>query len=112
MADTTTTTVTVDDGTDFAAGQTVLIDSEQMLITTISGNDLSVARGLNGTTAATHTDDAAVSILRWPAPLERATVINTARIWTRAPAFEPFYVDAGLDTDVRTLLDAYRLAAV
>ena len=112
VADTTTTTVTVDDGTDFAAGQTVLIDSEQMLITTISGNDLSVARGLNGTTAATHTDDAAVSILRWPAPLERATVINTARIWTRAPAFEPFYVDAGLDTDVRTLLDAYRLAAV
>ena len=112
VADTTTTTVTVDNGTDFAAGQTALVDSEQMLVTAIAGNALTVARGLNGTTAATHADDAAVSILRWPAPVERATLINTARIWSRAPAFEPFYVDADLDTDVRTLLDAYRLAAV
>ena len=53
-----------------------------------------------------------MSILRWPAPVERATLINTARIWTRAPAFEPFYVDVDLDTDVRSLLDAYRRAPV
>ena len=112
VADTTTTAVTVDDGTDVAVGQTVLIDSEQMLVTAISGNSLTVARGLNGTTAATHTDNTAVSILRWPAPVERATLINTSRIWTRAPAFEPFYVDVDLDTDVRTMLDAYRLAAL
>ena len=112
VADTTTTTVTVDDGTDFAIGQTVLVDSEQMLVTAISGNTLTVTRGLNGTTAATHADDTTVSILRWPAPVERAALINTARIWTRTPAFEPFYVDADLDTDVRTLLDAYRLAAL
>ena len=112
VADTTTTAVTVDDGTDVAVGQTVLIDSEQMLVKAISGNSLTVARGLNGTTAATHTDNTAVSILRWPAPVERATLINTSRIWTRAPAFEPFYVDVDLDTDVRTMLDAYRLPAL
>ena len=112
VADATTTTVTVDDGTDFAVGQTVLVDSEQMLVTAISGNNLTVARGLNGTTAATHADNTTVTILRWPAPVERATLINTARIWTRAPAFEPFYVDVDLDTDVRTMLDAYRLAAL
>ena len=112
VGDPTTTTVTVDAGTDFAVGQTVLVDSEQLLVTAISGNSLTVTRGLNGTTAATHTDNSTVSILRWPAPVERATLINTARIWTRAPAFEPFYVDVDLDTDVRTMLDAYRLAAV
>ena len=70
------------------------------------------AGGLNGTTAATHADNTTVAILRWPAPVERATLINTARILTRAPAFEPFYVDVDLDTDVRTFLDAYRLAAL
>ena len=83
-----------------------------MLVTAISGNNLTVTRGLNGTTAATHADNTIVSVLRWPAPVERATLINTSRIWTRAPAFEPFYVDVDLDTDVRTMLDAYRLAAL
>jgi hypothetical protein len=56
---------------------------------------------------APHKDN--VRVVRWPAAVERATLINAARIWTRAPAFEPFYVDAGLDTDVRELLEPYRL---
>jgi len=107
----TVTTVTVDDGTDFAIGQTIIIGTEQMLVTGIATNVLTVTRALNGTTGATHADNATVSILRWPTPVERATLINTARIWTRAPAFEPFYVDVDLDTDVRMLLDAYRLPA-
>lgn len=101
-------TVTVDDGSDFAIGQTIRIESEDMLITAISTNDLTCTRGLNGTTAATHADDSAISIVRWPSPVERATLMNAARMWTRAPAFEPFYVDADLDTDVRLLLETYR----
>ena len=40
--------------------------------------------------------------------MERAALINAARIWARAPAFEPFYVDVDLDTDVRLLLEPYR----
>ncbi len=111
VADATATTVTVDSGADFAVGQTIAIESEHLLVTAISGADLTVRRGLNGTTAASHADDTQVDILRWPAPVERATLITTARIWTRAPAFEPFYVDVDLDTDVRLLLDPYRLAA-
>ena len=75
----------------------------------MGGHNPRVARGLTGTTVAIHAADTAVSIRRWPAPVERAAVINTARIWSRSPAFEPFYVDVDLDTDVRTLLDAYRL---
>lgn len=108
----TDTTLTVTLGTDFAIGQTILIDSEQLLITNISGNNLTVVRALNGTVAASHTDATDVYILRWPAAVERATLIQASRIWTRAPAFEPFYVDANLDTDVRMLLEPYRKAAV
>ena len=105
---TTKTTVAVDDGTQFNIGQTIMIGNEQMLITDISSNNLTVTRALNGTTAAAHTDNSDVFILRWPASLERATLIQTARIWTRSADFEPFFVDADLDTDVRLLLDPYR----
>jgi len=101
------TTASVTSGADFAVGQTVLVESEQMLVTGVSGNDLTVTRGLNGTTAAGHASGVGVSILRWPAPVERAALINTARIFSRAPMFEPFYVDADLDTDVRLLLEGY-----
>ena len=85
-----------------------MIESEQLLVTAISSNALQATRGLNGTTAAAHANDSAVDILRWPAPVERAALINAARIWARAPAFEPFYVDVDLDTDVRLLLEPYR----
>ena len=105
------TAVAVDDGAHFAPGQTLLLGAEQALVTAVTGNTLTVRRALNGTTAAAHAHGAAVSLLRWPAPVERAALINAARIWTRAPAFEPFYVDADLDTDVRLLLDPYRRTA-
>ncbi|WP_033307338.1 hypothetical protein RFN58_06825 [Streptomyces iakyrus] len=85
-------TVTVADGTTFAVDETILIDSERMLIVDIAGNTLTVerawdgtvlaahtagvdiyapraltvARGALGTTAATHADAAAV--VRWDPP--------------------------------------------
>ena len=107
--------VTVSDGGQFRVGQTVLLGgggnataAEQALVTGIDGNALSVSRGLNGSTAAGHASGGGVSILRWPASVERAALIHAARIWTRAADFEPFYVDADVDTDVRLLLEAYR----
>jgi len=45
----------------------LMIGSEQMLINDISTNDLTVARGLNSTTGAAHSDDSDIYILRWPA---------------------------------------------
>jgi hypothetical protein len=111
VADASTTSVTVDSGTDFAIAQTVAIESEQLLVIAITTNTLTVRRGLNGTTAASHADNTQVDIMRWPAAVERATLINAARIWTRAPVFEPFYVDVDLDSDVRMMLDTFRLAA-
>ena len=85
-----------------------MIGSEQMLINDISTNDLTVARGLNGTTGAAHADNSDVYILRWPASIEREALIQTARVWTRAADFEPFFVDADVDTDIRILLEPYK----
>ena len=111
----TAATLAVSDGKQFRIGQTVLLGgggnataAEQALVTGIDGTDLSVSRGLNGTTAAVHASGAAVGILRWPPSVERAALIQAARIWTRAADFEPFYVDADVDTDVRLLLEPYR----
>ena len=101
-------TVAVDDGTQFAIGQTIMIGSEQILITNVSSNNLTVTRAINGTTAVAHGDNTDVFTLRWPASVERAALIQAARIWTRAADFEPFFVDADLDTDVRILLEPYR----
>jgi hypothetical protein len=97
------TTVGVTSGSDFAIGQSILIENEQMLITNIVSNNLTVVRALNGTNAASHADALDVFILRPPLAVERATLITAARLWTRAPWFEPFYVDA----DVRLLLESY-----
>ena len=112
-------TATVEAGSQFRVGQTVLLGSpgadgqwapgaEQALVTAISENQLSLARGLNGTTAGAHDSGDGIAILRWPASVERAALIQAARIWTRAADFEPFYVDADIDTDVRLLLEPYR----
>jgi hypothetical protein len=49
-----TTSVAVSAATEFSAGQTLLIDSEQMYLTSLTGTTLTVVRGVNGTTAATH----------------------------------------------------------
>ena len=106
--------LTVSDGSQFRAGQTILLGdgdvtaAEQALITAIDDKKLSVSRGLNGSAAAPHDSGGGVDILRWPASVERAALIQTARIWTRAADFEPFYVDADVDTDVRLLLEPYR----
>ena len=108
---TSKTTVAVDDGTQFSIGETIMISSEQMLIANISANNLTVTRAINGTTAAAHSDNSDVYILRWPASVERAALTQAARIWTRSADFEPFCVDADVDTDVRILLEPYRKLA-
>lgn len=56
----TVTTVTVSDGTVFGVYQYIKIESEYMLITDISTNDLTVERGVNGSTAASHASTTAV----------------------------------------------------
>ena len=61
----TDTAIVVDDGTLYAIGDIVLIDSEQMLVSSIAGHTLTCVRGYNGTTAAIHEDDDTITILKW-----------------------------------------------
>jgi len=59
-----TTTLVVDDGTNFRAGMTISVagSDEVMLVTAVSTNDLTVVRGFGGTTAADIADNAIVTI--------------------------------------------------
>jgi len=60
--DNSETGVDVDSTDGFLVGQVLLIESEQMTITAISGNTFTVARGANSTSAVTHVDNTAVSL--------------------------------------------------
>lgn len=56
-------TLGVTDGTKFSVGEILLLDSERMLIVDISGNNLTVKRGWDGSVLATHSG-ATVYVLR------------------------------------------------
>jgi len=60
ITSTSATSIVVDQGGDFENNQNIKVDSEEMTITNISGNTLTVIRGVNGTTSATHTDNTIV----------------------------------------------------
>lgn len=118
--DSSQVTFEVDDGEDFEELQTVLIDSEQMYISQIDkSTTLTVERGVNGTTAASHLDDAVIDIYRYPSDLAEATLMHASRLWTRrAGGFsnEIGYTDSGvvrpwvgMDLDVQEKLQDYRL---
>ena len=53
------TTVTVDTGSNFTTGDVIIIDSEQMLVTNVSSNDLTVTRGYRSK-ATGHANDTKV----------------------------------------------------
>ena len=61
ISSTGATSVPVDDAGVLNVGQVILVGSENMTITAISGNTLTVTRASNSTTAATQSDGAAVS---------------------------------------------------
>ncbi len=60
----TDTTVTYSATPVPVAGESVLIDSEEMLIVSINGNDLNMLRATNGTTLAAHSNGAGIQFNR------------------------------------------------
>jgi len=56
----------VSDGTKFVAGQVIVVDNEMMTIGSISGNTLTVSRGSQSSTAATHSNGATIYTLVLP----------------------------------------------
>ena len=122
IADATTTTVTVSSRTDVEAGHTLLIDSEQIYVQSYATNTLTVVRGVNGTTAASHSGGAAIDIYEYPSPIVEATIIQTSRLWARKdsafanvtgfPEVGQMKVSHRLDPDVALLLGQYRKPAI
>lgn len=75
-------TLNVANGSAFSIGQTLKIESEQLYITSISSNALTVIRGVNGTTAAEHARGQAVNVYLYPDPIVQACFIQAIR-WYR-----------------------------
>ena len=122
IADATTTSVVVSSRADVEAGRTILIDSEQMYVKSYSSNTLTVVRGVNGTTATSHSAGAAIDIYEYPGPIVEGAIIQTARLWRRKdsafsgvtgfPDTGQAKASIGLDPDVSLLLGQYRKLAV
>ena len=109
----TDTTLTVTDGSKFTVGQTVLIESEQLYLTGISTNDLTVERGTNGTTAASHPDGTDIFIYRYPGSVVEACLFQASLLWRQRggdsiSAVGGRGIGGELDPEVGRLLSPYR----
>jgi hypothetical protein len=114
----TTTTVTMASGHTVEALHTLLIDSEQLYVTDVTSNTLTVVRAVNGTTApSTHANGTTVNEIIFPDQVREAAVIQAGRLHRRADS--PFGVvgsdqygttllRATVDPDVRAMLGPFR----
>ena len=90
ISSTTTAAVSVSSGAGTYVGDTIIIDTEQMYVSAVSGNNLTVIRGVNGTTAATHSNG--VTYYKWKyADDVTQAALDIARTYWRSR-------DAGLTT--------------
>lgn len=84
-------TITVVDGTAIIAGEVMIINSERMLIESISGNDATVERAYDGSVLAAHNDAQDIytfrtlTLVRGVNGTEAATHANATVIATYAP---------------------------
>jgi hypothetical protein len=72
--DASETGVDVTSATNLSAGQLILVESEQMYIYSVSSQTLTVERGVNGTTAATHDTAKTIYIYQYPSDIRQACI--------------------------------------
>lgn len=84
ISSTTATSVTMTAGHGLQAGDLIVVDSEQIYVSAVSTNTLTVERGANGSTAATHSNGATVSRRVYPANITAACAMRAARIFRGA----------------------------
>lgn len=84
--DTSEPDIDVSDGTAFAIGMIIRIDSEDMFVDVIATNTLTARRGVNGSTAATHTTGATITILEPAQDISEACWLLAARLYKRKDA--------------------------
>lgn len=117
VLDASETGVDVSAGSALKVGQNILVDSEQMEITAISSNTLTVVRGINGTTAATHASGSGVQVYSYPiigeAALHQAGFTYRAKdapMGTQgSPEFGAVMRAVGLHPLVLRLLEPFRV---
>ena len=73
------TTLTVADATSFDVGDLLLIDAEIMVITSVSGKDITVTRGQYATSAVLHAAGASITLIE---PAGTATILNEGATMT------------------------------
>src|SRR5271165_616579 len=78
ISSTSATTLTVTNASSFPAvgNFRILIDQELLLVTGVSGTTFTVTRGVEGTTAATHSSGATVVQIVTAASIARANDVN------------------------------------
>lgn len=113
--DATNTSLEVDYGTRFSVGEMLLIDDEQVYVSVITDDVLTIIRAQNGTTAAEHIQTTPIYILRAPDPIVQACVMQTIRFYRgRDAAFsgvsgsEATLVFKEPALEVRVLLNPYK----
>ena len=110
---------TAGDAAILSAGHTVRIGDEQLYVTGVVDDEqstltLAARRGVNGTTAASHTPGAGVSVYRYPRAVMEACLLQAA-VWWRERLAGPFpsppadWGDVGgISPTARVLLEPYR----
>ena len=111
--------IDVTDADNLSPGQTVLIESEQCYISGFdtSGNTITVTRGVNGTTAATHAKDTTIYIYDYPKDIEQSCLSLAEKLFViRGKGFQSerlgdysyTMVTPGIPEPERTLISALR----
>lgn len=89
------TTVAVADGTQISVDETILIDSERMLVVDIAGNNLTVIRAWDGSVLAAHTASTAIYAAR-SLTVERGALGTTAATHLTAATVYRWDAPAGI----------------
>lgn len=92
-----------------AAGQTLAVEQEQLYVTAVEGQQVTVERGVNGSEAAAHAPGTSIGVFRYPGPVTEACLQLAAGLW---PARNGGEETEGLGREVEGLLSAYRKLAV
>ena len=106
ITDADATSITVTSATDFSPAQTILIGSEQLYITAISSNTLTVERGVNGTTADVHANASGVSAYDYPEVVVQACLDLGKIIFRDRDMGASTTIGGGEPTLTRTDVDA------
>jgi len=118
----TSMALTSTEGDTFSAGMTLRIEDEQIYVSAVNADTLTLERGVNGTTAASHVATTDIYIYEYPEPIREAVLIQAARLWKRkdssfqdavgSPETGELLVYKGLDADVKLIVDAYRRKSI